>query len=183
MPKEKKQKHGIVIWFTGLSGSGKTTIALKLKRELELNGKKVLIIDGDDIRNSRHKRLGFSRDDIRENNKQVVELAKKQIRDYDFILVPKISPNREDRKMARSIIGQNFIELFTNSPLKKCIERDVKGLYKKALSGEINDFIGVSESNIYEMPNSHDLEINTDKLGISESVEKLINFLAIKKII
>lgn len=171
----KETNMGTVIWFTGLSGSGKTTIAIKVKEKLELMGKNVKIIDGDAIRNTRHEHLGFTRNDIKENNRLIAELAKNNRKDFDFILVPIISPYREDRKMARLIIGQNFIELFTNSSLKKCIARDVKGLYKKAMSGEINNFIGVSELNPYEAPNSHDIEINTEKLGVEESVEELIN--------
>ena len=171
---------GKVIWFTGLSGSGKTTIALELKKRLESFGKKVDVVDGDTIRNTLHKHLSFSRENIRENNRLIAELVCKKINEFDFILVPIISPYKEDRIMVRKIIKTNFFELFINSSLEKCIERDVKGLYKKALSGEINNFIGISESNPYEFPINPDMEIKTDKLNLEESVNKIVTFLKSK---
>lgn len=167
---------GTVIWFTGLSGSGKTTLAVRLKKELESIGKTVEILDGDSIRNTLNKHLRFSRDDIKENNRVIAELAKKKISDVEFVLVPIISPYREDRAMARSMIGKNFVELFINASLNTCIKRDVKGLYKKALSGEIKNFIGVSESNPYEAPLKPDLEVKTDSLSIEKSIEMAIKF-------
>lgn len=174
---------GKVIWFTGLSGSGKTTIALAFKKRLEKIGKKVEILDGDVVRNSLNKHLGFSRTDIKENNRLIAELAYKKMKKADFILVPIISPYREDRMMAKSIIGKNFIELFVNSSLQKCIERDVKGLYKKALAGDIKDFIGVSYSNPYETPLSPDIELDTGSLNLDESLSKLEEFLNKKKLL
>jgi len=181
--KEKADKSAHVAWFTGLSGSGKTTIAEELKRQLVAIGKKVSIIDADDIRKTVNKHLGFSREDIRENNRLIAELVKKKAQDYDFILVPIISPYREDRDMVRSIIGSNFFEFFINCPIDKCIERDPKGLYKKALSGEIDDFIGISPSNPYEAPLNPDLELETQELDIDKSVEESLEFLKNKKLI
>lgn len=172
-----------VIWFTGLSGSGKTTIALELKKKLVEFGKSVDMLDGDVVRNKLHKHLGFSREDIRKNNQLIAELANKKLKEYEFILVPIISPYKEDRKMVRLIIQGNFIELFINSSLKKCIERDVKGLYKKALSGEINDFIGVSDSNPYEQPEKPDIEVDTESLSIDESLIQINEFLKNKKLL
>ena len=165
-----------VIWFTGLSGSGKTTIALALKQRLDAQGKKVLILDGDDVRAKINRRLGFSREDIKKNNRLIAEMAVQQA-NYDFILIPVISPYREDREMAKSIIGDSFVELFVNCPLQECIQRDVKGLYKKALSGEINNFIGVADSNPYEAPSAPDLEIKTNQMDLDRSMEMIFEFL------
>ncbi len=176
-------RKGFVIWFTGLSGSGKTTIANQLLKELDRLGKKVEVLDGDVVRLSLHKHLGFSREDIRENNKLTAELAKKKTTDTDFVLVPIISPYKEDREMVRRIIEKNFVELFINADLQSCIKRDVKGLYKKALAGEINDFIGLSDSSPYEPPTSPELEVKTDQYTVEESVEKILSYLQVKGII
>ena len=168
----------IVLWFTGLSGSGKTTISIALKKELEDIGKNVDILDGDVIRNLLHSDLGFSREDIRENNRLIAELAKKRLNNYDVILVPIISPYKNDRMMARNIIGnKNFIELFVKTTIEKCIARDPKGLYKKAMNGEINNFIGISEDNPYEEPLSADIEVDTGEAFKSESVQNILKSL------
>lgn len=166
-----------VIWLTGLSGSGKTTIAEKVREKLISLGKKIELVDGDIIRNEQHKHLGFSRADIKENNRLIAELVKEKMSELDFILVPVISPYLEDRSMVRQIIGENFYEVFINASLAECIQRDVKGLYKKALSGEIDDFIGVSENNPYQAPNQPDLEIDTVKCDVGQSVDELLKFL------
>jgi len=176
--------RGIVLWFTGLSGSGKTTIASELKKILANAGKLVSIIDGDTIRNKEHKHLGFSREDIKTNNCLIAELAKKEAENHDFVLVPVISPYQEDRANARLTIGPNFfIELFINAPLEKCIERDTKGLYQKALNGEINNLIGLNSSNPYEIPTNPDLEINTVKNDVSTAVANILSFLKSQKML
>lgn len=167
---------GIVLWFTGLSGSGKSTIAHGLKERFEAMGKRVDVLDGDVIRNKLHKHLGFSREDIRENNRLIAELAKKKSIHTDIVLVPIISPYTEDREMARSIVGSNFVELFLNCPLDTCIERDVKGLYKKALAGEIDNFIGIHDSNPYEPPTHPDVELRTDLFIREECIQKVCVF-------
>ncbi len=172
-------KH--ILWFTGLSGSGKSTIADKLKKDLESEGKKILILDGDVVREKLHKHLGFSREDIKENNRLIAELAKKEINNYDLIVIPVISPYREDRKMARNIVGEHFVEVFANKPLQSCIKNDVKGMYKKALSGEIKNFIGIAESNPYQAPKNPDIELLTDKETVEESVGKIKTFLKYSK--
>ncbi len=166
-----------VIWFTGLSGSGKSTIAQGLKVCLEKKNNTVLILDGDTIRSEKTKNLGFSREDIRTNNKIIAQIAVEKKKEYDYILVPVISPYREDREMARNIIGKNFIELFINCPIETCIEKDVKGLYKKALNGEIKDFIGIAETNPYESPIFPEITINTNTENVTKSIEKIIFFL------
>ena len=172
-----------VIWFTGLSGSGKSTIALELKKNLEEKKKSVLILDGDTIRSKLTKHLGFSREEIRENNRLIANLAKEMQPSYDYILIPVISPYREDREMARNIIGNKFIELFVNCPIEKCIEKDVKGLYEKALKGEIINFIGIAETNPYEPPNFPEIEVNTIEQNIEETTQQIIYFLKNRKLI
>lgn len=165
----------LVLWFTGLSGSGKTTIAEALKKELGAQGKTVEILDGDTIREKLHRTLGFSREDIRTNNRLIAELAKQS--KADVVLVPVISPYREDRAMARQIIGKDFREIFVNCPLGECIRKDVKGLYQKALRGEIKNFIGIATSNPYEPPERPDLEVRTDVLDIAHSVDLILSRL------
>ncbi len=172
-----KAKTGQLVWLTGLSGSGKSTLAAALKERLAKEGKTAEIIDGDAVRKNLNKHLGFSREDIRENNRLVAELAKIKLAEVDFVLVPVIAPYKEDRQMSRDIIGSAYNEIFVNRPLEKCIESDVKGLYKKALAGKIKDFIGISPSNPYEAPVNPNLEIKIRELKIEEAVEKIINYL------
>ena len=173
-----KADRAVVVWFTGLSGSGKTTISRALNEQLVDRRKSVHIIDGDIVRTLLHKDLGFSREDIKENNRLIAELAKAQLDNIDFILVPIISPYAEDRIMAKKIIGSNnFIELFINTPLKECIARDPKGLYKRAINGDINNFIGISDVNPYEEPTSADLEVDTSKVSLSAVVQNILNYL------
>ena len=174
---------GHVIWFTGLSGSGKTTIARELKKRMELMGKKAEIIDGDAIRDTQNRHLGFSRDDIRENNLIITGLAKEKSRDVDFVLVPIISPFAVDRLLAREAVGEKFFELFVNCPLSECVKKDTKGLYKKAAAGEIKDLIGFSESSPYEAPVDPDIEALTHQEGVDESVSKIMEFFKKNKLL
>jgi adenylylsulfate kinase len=167
----------LVLWYTGLSGSGKTTLANSLKQRLEKESKSTLVLDGDVVRHALHRHLGFSRKDIGENNRLIAELAKSNLGQFDFILVPIISPYKEDRKKVREILGQAFVELFINCPLEKCMERDVKGLYKKVAAGELSNMIGLSSSNPYEAPTNPDMEIRTDNSNVEKGVEKIIVFL------
>jgi adenylylsulfate kinase len=167
----------IVLWFTGLSGSGKTTVALGLYNKLVQRGKKVKIMDGDEIRDSIHSDLTFSPEDIKKNNHLIAQLCKKNIKIYDFILVPIISPFRASRKSAKSLIGNSFIEVYIETKLKTVIKRDVKGLYKKALNGRINNFIGIDKKVPYEPPISPGIRVNTELDSPKESVNKIIKFL------
>lgn len=167
----------IVLWFTGLSGSGKTTIAHVLEKELKKLGKTVIVLDGDVVRATFHKHLTFSREDIRENNRLTAELAKKKMAEANVVIVPIISPYAEDRVMVRKIVGDGFVEVFIDAHLDVVIKRDVKGLYKKALAGEIKDFIGVATTHPYEKPEKPDIRIDTTKLSVEESVQLLLTFL------
>jgi len=163
-----------VLWFTGYSGSGKTTIASKLKDVLESEGKSVLVLDGDDIRNSVHKHLGFTPADIKENNTLIAQMASEKMSDYDYILVPIIAPFRESRLNARKKIGPTFTEIFVDVPLKECIKRDPKGLYKKVEAGEIDNFIGVCDQVPYEEPLSPEIKVNTTSDSVEESVAQIV---------
>ena len=166
-----------VLWFTGLSGSGKTTIALELRKKLESLKKNVEILDGDVVRDTTHKDLGFTRDDILENNRRIAILANSRKSFVDFVLVPIISPFIEGRENARKLISDNFFELFINCPIEYCIQRDVKGLYKKALSGDIDNFIGISRSVPYEEPENPDIELDTHANNVIDCTEQIIEYL------
>lgn len=166
-----------VLWFTGLSGSGKTTIANCLYKKLLKINYKVKILDGDEIRDSIHTDLAFSPKDIELNNQKIAYLCKEIVESYDTIIVPIISPFSRSRKLARKIIGVEFFEIYIKASLDNVISRDVKGLYKKALAGEIDNFIGIDPIVPYEIPKFPDLTLDTNKEKISESVTKLLKFI------
>ena len=175
--KDIKQKKGTILWFTGLSGSGKTTIAEKLKVKLEQQGKKAEILDGDVVRATLHKNLGFKPEDIHENNRLLSILAEEKSEEADFVLLPIISPFQEDRQKARSLFGKSFVEVFIDASLEECIRRDVKGHYKKALAGKINNFIGIAKDNPYERPLNPEITLETSKMSIEDSVKKILEFI------
>lgn len=172
-----KNEKARVLWFTGLSGSGKTTIAEYLRDKLELNGRKVLILDGDSIRSTISKKLSFSQDDIKINNLTVAQLVIQKQNEYDVIIVPIISPYRKHRDLVRKTINDNFNEVYINCSVDECISRDTKGLYKKALNGQIKDMIGIAESNPYEPPLNAELVIDTINLTLEESVSVILDYL------
>ena len=170
---------GKVVWFTGLSGSGKTTLSNNVKNELiKKSNKSVFILDGDQVRNSSDKKLGFSRDNIRKNNLSIAKLAKKESKKYDFIFVSVIAPFNEDRKLAKKIIGNDMVLIFVKSSLTNCIKRDPKGLYKKALNNQIKNFIGISKNTPYEIPGNADIIVDTEKYNIIESTDYVIKLLS-----
>lgn len=175
--KEKKlQQKAIVVWFAGLSGAGKTTLAKLLEEELFARNYMVQILDGDNIRSGINSNLSFSEEDRRENIRRIAEVSKLFLNCGIIAINSFISPTREVRHIARDIIGkENFVEVYINAPLAVCEKRDVKGLYAKARKGEIKDFTGISSP--FETPVEADLEIRTDLLSIEESVEKLLEFL------
>ncbi len=171
-------KKAKVLWFTGLSGSGKTTIALSLKEHLEKRSKKILILDGDSIRSTINRSLGYTKEDIETNNLIVANVVIDNQNNYDYIIVPIISPYKKHRKMVRELISENFHEIYINSSLDKCIERDVKGLYKRALNGELSNMIGISSSDLYETPVNPNLTLNTEELNLEDSIIKILNFIS-----
>jgi len=169
-----------ILWFTGLSGSGKTTIARGLQKKLEGLGKATYILDGDMVRMTLNKSLGFERKDIRENNHLIAKLAKEKSKKYDIVLVSIISPYKEDRMMAREIVGKNFLEVLVDCPLSICEERDVKGLYKKARAGKIKNFIGLSKLSPYERPYKPDIVVHTDRMDEKKSVTVILDELVLR---
>ena len=178
--REKNNGHsGSVIWFTGLSASGKSTIANKLDVELNKRGLKTYILDGDNLRMGLNKDLGFSPESRKENIRRISEVAKLFADSGTIVMTAFISPYREDRDSARDVIGSDYVEVFVNTPIEECIKRDPKGLYKKAIAGEIKGFTGIDSP--YEEPLSP--EISLGNLSIEDSVAVLIECLREKCII
>ncbi|MGD9900357.1 MAG: adenylyl-sulfate kinase [Calditrichaceae bacterium] len=163
-------QKGLVVWFTGLSGSGKSTIAVELERRLIQSGKAVYRLDGDNVRHGLNADLGFSDADRDENIRRIAEVAA-LFKDAGLItLVSFISPFQKMRDFARERAGKDhFIEVYVKADLKTCAERDPKGLYKKAQNGEVANFTGISSP--YEEPQSPDILLDTDLLSVSEAVE------------
>ena len=175
--KEKKEKllnqKGKVVWLTGLSGSGKTTIALQLEKELYKLGFLVQILDGDNIRAGINNNLSFSEDDRTENIRRIAEVSKLFLNCGIITINCFVSPTIKMRQIAKEIIGkENYYEIFINADLETCEKRDVKGLYKKARNGEIKNFTGIDSQ--YEKPNNPSLEVNTSQLSIDQSIEIIL---------
>ena len=165
-----------VVWFAGLSGAGKTTLAKRLEEELFARNYMVQILDGDNIRSGINNNLRFSAKDRLENIRRIAEVSKLFLNCGIIAINSFISPTREIRHLAMDIIGrEDFIEVYINSPLAVCEQRDTKGLYARARKGEIKDFTGIGAP--FEVPVDADLEIRTDLLTIEESVDKLMEFL------
>ncbi len=167
-------KRGFTLWFTGLSGAGKTTIADIVERELRERGTRVEVLDGDIVRTNLSRGLGFSRDDRITNVLRIGFVANLLTRNGVGVVVSAISPYKESRDQVRRRII-DFIEVFVDAPLEVCAERDVKGLYKKAYSGEIPQFTGVSDP--YEAPAAPELHIHTDEEEPHESAQRVIERL------
>ncbi len=166
----------VMVWFTGLSGSGKSTIAIALERELHKRGLLCRILDGDNIRSGINNNLGFSAEDRVENIRRIAEVSKLFIDTGVITIAAFISPNNELREMASTIIGKdNFLEIYVNTPIEECERRDVKGLYAKARKGEIKDFTGVSAP--FEAPEHPALSLDTSVLSLEESVNKLLELI------
>jgi adenylylsulfate kinase len=163
-------QKAVVIWMTGLSGSGKTTLAENIEKELFGMGYLVQVLDGDNLRSGINRNLGFSEEDREENIRRVAEISKLFL-DCGIICINCfISPTGKIRHMARDIIGKdNFIEVFLNASLEICEKRDIKGLYREARAGNIKNFTGIDSP--YEIPVNADIEIDSEKLSVKESVE------------
>lgn len=169
-------QKGCVIWFTGLSGSGKSTLANAVAYLLHERKHHTYVLDGDNVRHGLNKNLGFSPEDREENIRRVGEVAKLFVDAGTLVMTAFISPYCADRDQARELLSKDrFVEVFVDCPLDVCEERDPKGLYKKARSGEIKEFTGISAP--YEPPNEPEVLIDTSELSILESAEKVISFL------
>ncbi|MCD7736506.1 MAG: adenylyl-sulfate kinase, partial [Lachnospiraceae bacterium] len=163
------------IWFTGLSGSGKSTLANALEKRLASMGKHTMLLDGDNIRLGLNKNLGFSEADRIENIRRIAEVSKLMNDAGLIVLTSFISPFVRDRRKAREIIGQDFIEIYVNTPIEECERRDVKGLYAAARAGKIENFTGITSP--YEEPQRPDIRIDTTYNGVEECVDILMEYL------
>lgn len=169
-------QKGICIWFTGLSGSGKTTIAIELEKQLNLKGLLTQVLDGDNIRTGINSNLGFNDEDRIENIRRIAEVTKLFVNCGVITICCFVSPTNEIRAIAKQIIGEkDFVEVFVNTPLEICEKRDVKGLYAKARKGEVKDFTGISAP--FEVPLSPGIELNTADLSAVESARLIIEKL------
>ena len=169
-------QRGVMLWLTGLSGSGKSTIAIALERELHQRGLLCRILDGDNIRSGINNNLGFSAEDRVENIRRIAEIGKLFVDTGIITIAAFISPSNELRQMATRIIGEgDFLEIYVSTPLEECEKRDVKGLYAKARRGEIKDFTGVSAP--FEAPAHPDLTLDTSVLSLEESVSRLLGLI------
>lgn len=169
-------QKGLMVWFTGLSGSGKSTIAIALERELHQRGLLCRILDGDNIRCGINNNLGFSEEDRVENIRRIAEVGKLFVDTGIITIAAFISPNNNLREMAARIIGENdFVEVFVSTPLEECERRDVKGLYAKARRGEIKEFTGISAP--FETPDHPDIELDTSVISLEESVNQLLSLI------
>ncbi len=171
--REKRlRQRAVVLWLTGLSGSGKSTIALALERRLFEQGYFAQVLDGDNIRSGINANLGFSEEDRRENIRRIAEVAKLYLNSGIIVICSFISPTIAIRHLVKAIIGDtDFVEIYINAPLSVCEQRDVKGLYKKARSGEIKNFTGIDAP--YEPPLNPTIEIRTDELSVEEAIERI----------
>lgn len=175
----KKGHRSFVIWFTGLSGSGKSTIANLVEQALFNKGIDVFSLDGDNIRSGINKGLSFSAEDRKENLRRIAEVAKLFVTSGTVTLAAFVSPMIADRAMIKSIVGEDdFIEVFIDTSVEECERRDVKGLYKKARAGEIPNFTGISAP--YEPPTQPDIHITTENTSKQEAVAKILAFVASK---
>jgi len=172
----------VVIWFTGLSGSGKSTLAHSVEEELHNLDCRTFVLDGDNVRHGLSSNLTFSNDDRKENIRRIGEAAKLMMESGVIAMTAFISPFKKDRNLARQLLPQgDFIEIYCKASLEACESRDVKGLYKRARSGEIKNYTGINSP--YEAPDNPELIIDTESESLEESVTKVIDFLKSREII
>lgn len=173
---ERLQQRSKVLWLTGLSGSGKSTVAKYLERVLFVEGYLPQVLDGDNIRFGINSNLSFSSEDRLENIRRIAEISKLYLHSGIICINSFISPTREMRDLARSIVGsEDFIEIYINAPIEVCEARDVKGLYQKARAGLIKGFTGIDDP--YEAPENPELEIRTDQMSIEDSALRIMEYL------
>jgi adenylylsulfate kinase len=173
---ELLKQHSVMIWFTGLSGSGKSTIAIALERELHKRGLLCRILDGDNIRSGINNNLGFTEANRIENIRRIAEVSKLFVDTGIITIAAFISPSNDIREMAANIIGKDdFLEVYVSTPIEECERRDVKGLYAKARRGEIKNFTGISAP--FEAPAHPALTLDTSALSLEESVNKLLELI------
>lgn len=176
------KQRGMMLWFTGLSGSGKSTVAIALERELHSRGLLCRILDGDNIRSGINNNLGFSAEDRVENIRRIAEVGRLFVDTGIITIAAFISPNNQLREMAAEIIGKDdFVEVFVSTPLEECEKRDVKGLYARARRGEIKNFTGISAP--FEAPEHPDITLDTSKLPVEESVKILLDYVLPKAVL
>lgn len=177
---DRNQKNGhksMLIWFTGLSGSGKSTLANLVEVELHKKGLKTYVLDGDNIRQGINSDLDFTPEGRSENLRRIAEVAKLFIDAGTVVLAAFVSPLKKDREKIANIVGkENFTEIYVNASIETCEKRDVKGLYKKARAGKIENFTGISAP--YEPPTNPDVEVNSENEDAVESVEKIMHKLS-----
>jgi len=169
--------HCKIIWFTGLSGSGKSTLAQKVSEFLNLEGIKSRIVDGDDVRKTM-KVQKFTESEIVQNNLRIIQTCRDLMNEYEILLVAVIAPFCITRQKARETFGANYTEVYVQASMETLMKRDTKGLYQKALSGELDNLIGVAPQTPYEKPQSPDLTIDTDRETAENSASKIIKFIS-----
>ena len=180
--KKLKQHQAVLLWFTGLSGSGKSTIANSVEQELHKNKVHTYTLDGDNIRKGLNSDLSFSPKDRSENIRRIAETAHLMIDAGLVVLAAFVSPYRNDRDQIRNIVGDdNMVEIYINTSIEECERRDVKGLYKKARKGEIKNMTGISAP--YESPLHPDIQINTEEVTVVDATKQIINFINPKLIL
>ncbi len=166
--------RGVVLWLTGLSGAGKSTLAESLAPSLRAQGRKVEILDAETVRANLSKGLGFAREDRDDNIGRIAFVSHLLARNGVTVIVAAISPFQAAREAARALIG-DFVEIYVATPLEECIKRDVKGLYRKAIAGEIRQFTGISD--VYEIPLSPDITIDTTRTSVEDAAARIVGHL------
>ncbi|WP_204795494.1 adenylyl-sulfate kinase [Oceanisphaera litoralis] len=179
---QAKGQQPSVLWFTGLSGAGKSTIANLVEKKLHAQGRHTYLLDGDNVRHGLNKDLGFTDADRVENIRRVAEVSKLMVDAGLIVLTAFISPFRAERRMARESLAEGeFIEVFVDTPLNVAEERDVKGLYKKARRGELKNFTGIDSA--YEQPESPEIRLDTTQLSAEQAADAVIDALKLQGII